>query len=179
MDPIETMKEACRAIGRCIALRLLGVLAELAGAYDPGKVAMCYDREDKKSMGALLCWLRKWKRNPIKKSMGTTSRSRRFLILGRSPMARSSLDAGGDRRTRSQERRQAIESLEKDLIKKFRHLGVAIPILKEIGNHVEKGAEIFGELKGDCRMIQVILLTGIILHNKNWKVRGFRRMTRQ
>ena len=52
-----------------------------------------------------------------------------------------------------------LNSLERMSAKKPRRLGVTVPMLKWIGQHLEKGAESLGELKVDCRMLQAALLT--------------------
>ena len=52
-----------------------------------------------------------------------------------------------------------LNSLDRMSAKKPRRLGVTVPMLKWIGQHLEKGAESYGELKVDCRMLQAALLT--------------------
>ena len=52
-----------------------------------------------------------------------------------------------------------LNSLERMSAQKPRRFGVTVPMLKWIGQHLEKGAESSGELKVDCRMLQAALLT--------------------
>ena len=52
-----------------------------------------------------------------------------------------------------------VNSLERMSVKRPRRLGVTVPMLKWIGNHLRGGAESFGELRIDCRMLEAALLT--------------------
>ena len=52
-----------------------------------------------------------------------------------------------------------LNSLEKTSPKKPRRLGVTVPMLKWIGEHLEGGCSSFGELRVDCRMLKAALLT--------------------
>ena len=52
-----------------------------------------------------------------------------------------------------------LTSLERSSIKRPRRLGVTIPMLKWIGDQLCQGAESYGDLKVDCRMLQAALLT--------------------
>ena len=65
---LETEKEGCKATGRRTALSLIGVAAELAKEGHEGKAGMCVDYEDYKSLGALLRWLRKWRRGDFRRA---------------------------------------------------------------------------------------------------------------
>eukprot|EP00435_Cladocopium_sp_Y103_P033871 s4663_g8.t1 len=52
-----------------------------------------------------------------------------------------------------------INSLDRATERKPRRLGVTVPMLKWVGNHLAAGADSQGELKMDCRMLQAALLT--------------------
>ena len=65
---LETEKEGCKATGRRTALSLIGVAAELAKEGHEGKAGMCADYEDYKSLGALLRWLRRWRRGDFRRA---------------------------------------------------------------------------------------------------------------
>ena len=52
-----------------------------------------------------------------------------------------------------------LNSLDRQSVKKPRRLGVTIPMLRWIGEHLQGGANSLGELKVDCRMLQGALLT--------------------
>ena len=54
----QIAKEGCRATGRRTALTLLGVAAELL-EENGGKAGMCIDKEDHKTLGQLIAWLRR------------------------------------------------------------------------------------------------------------------------
>lgn len=63
MGETTACREGCRATGRRTALSLLGAVAELAKEQgSENKAGMCIDREDVKSLSALLTWLRRWRR---------------------------------------------------------------------------------------------------------------------
>ena len=59
----EALKEGLRATGRRTALALLGVVAELAQKKQ--KAGMCFDKEDYKTLGQLITWLRRWRRGEL------------------------------------------------------------------------------------------------------------------
>ena len=65
---LEAEKEGCKATGRRTALSLIGVAAELAKEGHEGKAGMCADYEDYKSLGALLRWLRRWRRGDFRQA---------------------------------------------------------------------------------------------------------------
>ena len=52
-----------------------------------------------------------------------------------------------------------LNSLERMSARRPRRLGVTVPMLRWIGEHLENGAGSHGELKVDCRMLQAALLT--------------------
>ena len=52
-----------------------------------------------------------------------------------------------------------LNSLERTAPKKPRRLGVTVPMLKWIGEHLEGGCRSFGELRVNCRMLKAALLT--------------------
>ena len=52
-----------------------------------------------------------------------------------------------------------ITSLERNSVRRPRRLGVTVPMLKWVGEHLIGGANSYGELKIDCRMLQAALLT--------------------
>eukprot|EP00435_Cladocopium_sp_Y103_P032360 s4058_g8.t1 len=52
-----------------------------------------------------------------------------------------------------------LNSLERTAPKKPRRLGVTVPMLKWVGEHLEEGCNSFGELRIDCRMLKAALLT--------------------
>ena len=52
-----------------------------------------------------------------------------------------------------------LNALERQAVKRPRRLGVTVPMLKWVGEHLEGGATAYGELKVDCRMLQAALLT--------------------
>ena len=62
LGAVQAAKEGCAATGRRTALALLGVTAELYGKEMDEKAGMCHDHEDYKSLGAMLAWLRRWRR---------------------------------------------------------------------------------------------------------------------
>ena len=59
---VEAEKEGCKTTRRRTALNLIGVAAELAKEARETKAGMCIDREDYKTLGSLLQWLRRWRR---------------------------------------------------------------------------------------------------------------------
>ena len=52
-----------------------------------------------------------------------------------------------------------LNALERQAVRRPRRLGVTVPMLKWVGEHLEGGATAYGELKVDCRMLQAALLT--------------------
>eukprot|EP00435_Cladocopium_sp_Y103_P046957 s1496_g13.t1 len=52
-----------------------------------------------------------------------------------------------------------LNSLERTTPKKPRRLGVTVPMLRWVGEHLEAGGNSYGELKVDCRMLKAALLT--------------------
>eukprot|EP00435_Cladocopium_sp_Y103_P043644 s1496_g12.t1 len=59
---VQALRHGCMGTGRRTALSLLSVLAGLAVKEEnEGKVGMCVDFEDYKSLGQLLLWLRRWR----------------------------------------------------------------------------------------------------------------------
>ena len=52
-----------------------------------------------------------------------------------------------------------LTSLERNTVKKPRRLGVTVPMLRWINDHLQQGARSYGDLKIDCRMLQAALLT--------------------
>ncbi|CAK9076517.1 unnamed protein product [Durusdinium trenchii] len=65
----------------------------------------------------------------------------------------------GDTTTKMHRLWIVLNSLEKHSVKRPRRLGVTVQMLKWLGKQFVAGAESFGELKVDCRMIQAALLT--------------------
>ena len=63
----QIIKEGCRATGRRTALTLLSVAAELMEDVE-GKVGMCIDKEDHKTLGQLIAWLRRWRKGEFRRA---------------------------------------------------------------------------------------------------------------
>ena len=61
VGPEEAVREGCQATGRRTAMALIGAAGELAHLGEK-KAGMCFDYEDYKSLGQILCWLRRWRR---------------------------------------------------------------------------------------------------------------------
>ena len=64
----SALREGSRATGRRTALSLLGALSELtvpAGKSDATRAGMCFDKEDQKTLGQLVMWLRRWRKGDL------------------------------------------------------------------------------------------------------------------
>ena len=59
-------KEGLRATGRRTALALLGALAEVL--QENQRAGMCYDKEDHKTLGQLVAWLRRWRKGELSRA---------------------------------------------------------------------------------------------------------------
>ena len=64
---MQLVKEGCRATGRRTALTLLSVAAELLDPEE-NKAGMCVDKEDYKSLGQLIMWLRRWRQGEFNRA---------------------------------------------------------------------------------------------------------------
>ena len=65
----EAEKEGCRATGRRTALSLISTAAEIVKEGKESKAGMCLDKEDYKSLGILLQWLRRWRRGDFRRAL--------------------------------------------------------------------------------------------------------------
>ena len=66
----RALREGSRATGRRTALSLLGAVAEMvaADACQEKKAGMCLDKEDQKTLGQLVAWLRKWRKGELQRA---------------------------------------------------------------------------------------------------------------
>ena len=66
----RALREGSRATGRRTALSLLGAVAEMiaADACHEKKAGMCLDKEDQKTLGQLVAWLRKWRKGELQRA---------------------------------------------------------------------------------------------------------------
>ena len=89
----EAEREGCKATRRRTALSLVRTAAELAKEGREGKAGMCADKEDYKSLGILLQWLRRWRRGdfgralPDRKAGGLDDDRTHRVVLGRGVVA--------------------------------------------------------------------------------------------
>ena len=62
----QALREGLRATGRRTALVLLGAVVELLQKNQ--KAGMCYDKEDYKTLGQLVAWLRRWRQGELSRA---------------------------------------------------------------------------------------------------------------